>query len=84
VEFGGLIDRGVPTDYLNVYLRFQLTNTSVGLAGPGAVATPDPDGDGGLLGTPLVPPSLLAPPGSSSTDSKNPLGGLLGLFGGDR
>jgi phospholipid/cholesterol/gamma-HCH transport system substrate-binding protein len=82
VNFGTLIDRGVPTDYLNVYLRFQLDNMSVGLPGAAAapsVATPDPDGTGGLLGTPLVPPDLLTPP-----RSKGLLGGVLGLLGGGR
>ena len=67
VEFGGLIDRGVPTDYLNTHLHFQL-ELSLGVPGTLAapLATPDPDGRGGLLGTPLVPPDLLAPPGSST------------------
>ncbi len=85
VAFGKLIDRGVPTDYLNVYLRFQLNNMSVGLGTIAApqVVTPDPDGKGGLLGTPLVPPDLLAPGGSPS-GSKGLLGGLRGLLGGDR
>jgi len=86
VKFGELIDRGVPTDYLNTHLHFQL-ELSLGLPGTPLdaprIVTPDLDGTGGLLGTPLVPPDLLAPPGSS-TDSKNPLGGLLGLFGGGR
>ena len=84
VEFGGLIDRGVPTDYLNTHLHFQL-EPSLGVPGTLAapLATPDPDGKGGLLGTPLVPPDLLSPPGSSS-GSEGVLGGLLGLFGGGR
>jgi phospholipid/cholesterol/gamma-HCH transport system substrate-binding protein len=86
VTFGGLIDQGVPTDYLNTHLHFQL-ELSLGLPGTALnaprIVTPDPDGRGGLQGTPLVPPDLLAPPGSS-TGSKGLLGGLAGLFGGDR
>jgi hypothetical protein len=77
----------VPTDYLNTYLHFQL-ELSLGL--PGApldaprIVTPDLDGRGGLQGTPLVPPDLLKPPGSSTGSNGGMLGGLLGLFGGGR
>lgn len=87
VKFGNLIDRGVPTDYLNTYLHFQ-PQLSLGL--PGApldaprIVTPDLDGRGGLQGTPLVPPDLLKPPGSSTGSKGGMLGGLLGLFGGGR
>ena len=89
VHFAGLIDRGVPTDYLNTWLHFQLDGSLGGLLdlplqGPG-VTTLDPDGPGDLKGTPLVPPDLVGglTPGSS-TENPGPLGGLLGLFGGDR
>jgi phospholipid/cholesterol/gamma-HCH transport system substrate-binding protein len=86
VSFAGLIDRGVPTDYLNTHLHFQLDGSLAGLLAlplsTPAVTTPDPDGTGGLSGTPLVPPDLLAP--QPSTEKPGLLGGLLGLFGGDR
>jgi phospholipid/cholesterol/gamma-HCH transport system substrate-binding protein len=86
VQFGKLIDRGVPTDYLNTYLHFQL-EPSLGLPGTPLdaprIVTPDLDGKGGLQGTPLVPPDLLKPPGSTDSDG-GMLGGLLGLFGGGR
>ena len=80
VHFAGLIDRGVPTDYLNTYLHFQIDGSLGTLLGPTAV-TPDPDGAGGLQGTPLIPPGLLSPPGATA-EKPGPLGGLLGLFGG--
>jgi phospholipid/cholesterol/gamma-HCH transport system substrate-binding protein len=80
VHFAGLIDRGVPTDYLNTYLHFQIDGSLGSLLGSPTVVTPDPDGAGALQGTPLVPPNLLNPPGS--TGKPGLLGGLLGLFGG--
>ena len=81
VHFAGLIDRGVPTDYLNTFLHFQLDGSLGGLLEAPAAVTPDPDGQGGLAGTPLIPPDLLSPPDPTA---KKPslLGGLLGLFGG--
>lgn len=82
VQFAGLIDRGVPTDYLNTFLHFQIDDSLGTLLQNSTAFTPDPDGTGGLLGTPLVPPDLLKPPGS--TAEPGPLGGLLGLFGGGR
>ena len=84
VHFAGLIDRGVPTDYLNTHLHFQLDGSLAGLldlpvAAPGML---DPDGRGGLNSTPLVPPNVLTPrPG---TEEPGLLGGLFGLFGGER
>ena len=83
VHFAGLIDRGVPTDYLNTFLHFQLDGSLGTLLEAPAVVTPDPDGQGGLGGTPLIPPDLLKPPGPT-TGKPGLLGGLLGLFGGGR
>jgi phospholipid/cholesterol/gamma-HCH transport system substrate-binding protein len=85
VHFAGLIDRGVPTDYLNTHLHFQLDGSLAGLldlplAAPGG--PPGPDGLGGLNGTPLVPPDLSTP--GPATEKPGLLGGLLGLFGGER
>ncbi len=80
VNFGRLIDRGVPTTYLNTHLHFQIDESLGGLLAAPSVATPDPDGPGNLTGTPLVPPDLLTPP----AEKPGVLGGLLGLFGGDR
>ncbi len=85
VHFAGLIDRGVPTNYLNTYLHFQVDGSLGGLLQSPSVTTPDPDGEGALKGTPLVLPELLG--GLSpkpSTEKPGLLGGLLGLFGGDR
>jgi phospholipid/cholesterol/gamma-HCH transport system substrate-binding protein len=85
VRFGELIDRGVPSDYLNTYLHFQ-GQVSLGVPGTSGdaprIVTPDLRGSDALKGTPPVPPELLAPPESGG--SKGPLGGLLGLFGGGR
>ena len=85
VHFAGLIDRGVPTDYLNTHLHFQLDDSFAGLLATPGVATPGSDGPGGLAAPPLVPPKLLdglTP--RPSTETPGLLGGLLGLFGGDR
>jgi phospholipid/cholesterol/gamma-HCH transport system substrate-binding protein len=81
VHFAGLIDRGVPTDYLNTFLHFQIDDSLGTLLQSPAAVTPDPDGQGGLAGTPLIPPDLLSPP-DSTTGKPDLLGGLLGLFGG--
>jgi phospholipid/cholesterol/gamma-HCH transport system substrate-binding protein len=87
VAFGKLIDRGVPTDYLNTFLHFH-GNLTIGLPGTGPDAPnlelPDPLNPKAFrdrLTTPVLP-QLLAP--SSSDDRPGLLGGLLGLFGGDR
>ena len=89
VHFAGLVDRGVPTDYLNTYLHFQ-GNALVGLPGltsgsaSGAppVLTPDLGDPKNLVGQ---PPGGLKPPGTTTTQQQpNLLGGLLGLFGGGR
>ncbi len=83
VHFAGLVDRGVPTDYLNTYLHFQ-GDLSIGLPGTtlGAprVLTPNLDNPKGLLGGPLV--GGLKPKPSTQEQSGGLLGGLLGLFGG--
>jgi phospholipid/cholesterol/gamma-HCH transport system substrate-binding protein len=83
VHFAGLVDRGVPTDYLNTYLHFQ-GELSIGLPGTplGAprVLTPNLDNPKGLLGGPLV--GGLKPKPSTQEQSGGLLGGLLGLFGG--
>jgi phospholipid/cholesterol/gamma-HCH transport system substrate-binding protein len=80
VHFAGLIDRGVPTDYLNTHLHFQLDDSLGGLFAVPGVATPGLEEPGGLAGAPLVPPDLLTPP----AEKPGLFGGLLGLFGGDR
>ncbi len=88
VHFAGLVDRGVPTDYLNTYLHFQ-GNALIGLAGltPGTTAaappvqTPDLVDPGRLLGRPLGTPT---PDGTTPERKPALLGGLLGLFGGGR
>lgn len=88
VAFAGLVDRGVPTDYLNTYLHFQL-DLSIGLPGTPAgtppLLAPDLDGEkkglGGLgLGGPLVTPT----PGVATDEPQGLLGRLLGVLRGDR
>jgi phospholipid/cholesterol/gamma-HCH transport system substrate-binding protein len=81
VRFAGLVDRGVPTDYLNTYLHFQ-GQLSIGL--PGSTAPPilapsllDPKN---LLGRPLGGLTPAAPTGKP----QGLFGGLLGLLGGGR
>ncbi|TXL61269.1 MCE family protein [Aeromicrobium terrae] len=88
VSFGKLIDRGVPTDYLNTFLHFH-GNLTIGLPGTGPDAPNlelpdplDPKAFRDKLTTPVLP-QLLAPR-TSSGDRPGLLGGLLGLFGGDR
>jgi phospholipid/cholesterol/gamma-HCH transport system substrate-binding protein len=81
VKFAGLVDRGVPTDYLNTYLHFQ-GELSIGLPGTPAgtppILAPNLNDPRNLLGNPL---GGLTP---TSPTAKPPalLGGLLGLFGG--
>lgn len=84
VGFAGLIDRGVPTDYLNTFLHFQLDGSFGSLLQAPSVTTPDPDGPGALLGTPLVPRELLDLVPGPAGDDPGRSGGLLGLFGGGR
>lgn len=87
LAFAKLVDRGVPTDWLNTYLHFQL-DLSIGLPGTPAgtppILAPDLDGEdkglgglglGGGLGTPLVTP----PPAAEKP--KGLLGRLLGGLG---
>lgn len=86
VRFAGLIDQGVPTDYLNTYLHFH-GNLSLGLPGtaPGDPRreSPDPLAPGGLLKQPLLP-GLLTPSKGNASQPTNLLGGLLSLFRSDR
>jgi len=81
VSFAALVDRGVPTDYLNTYLHFQTSELSIGLPGTTAppLLAPNLDDPGNVLGKPLVPT-----PAPSSSEPRGLLGGILGLFGGDR
>jgi phospholipid/cholesterol/gamma-HCH transport system substrate-binding protein len=88
VGFAALVDRGVPTDYLNTYLHFQ-GELSIGLPGTPAgvppILAPNLDDPGHLLGRPLVVPGLpSASPDATTPTSGGLLGGLLGLLGGGR
>lgn len=88
LAFADLVDQGVPTDWLNTYLHFQL-DLSIGLPGTPAgtppLLAPDLDGDdkglGGLgLGSPLVTPT----PGTAAEEPTGLLGRLLGALRGER
>jgi len=89
LAFAKLVDRGVPTDWLNTYLHFQL-DLSIGLPGTPAgtppVLAPDLVGEdkglglgGSGLGQPLTPT-----PGPAAQKPSGLLGRLLGVLGGDR
>jgi phospholipid/cholesterol/gamma-HCH transport system substrate-binding protein len=88
VRFAGLVDRGVPTDYLNTYLHFQ-GNALVGIPG---LTSGTASGAPPVLAPDLGDPKNLSkqPLGGlepvTTTTQKQPglLGGLLGLFGGGR
>jgi phospholipid/cholesterol/gamma-HCH transport system substrate-binding protein len=89
VRFGKLIDRGVPTDYLNTFLHFH-GNLTIGLPGTGPDAPNlqlpdplDPDSLRDQLTKPVLP-RFLTPRATTDDDRPSLLGGLLGLFGGDR
>lgn len=75
VSFAGLIDRGVPGDYLNTYLHFQ-DSLSLGL--------PAATGLGGLpqLNTPALPSGSPTTAPSDTEPSDVGLGGLLSRLGG--
>lgn len=88
VAFGALVDRGVPTDYLNTYLHFQL-DLSIGLPGTPAgtppLLAPDLDGDDKGLGVPGLGGLPVSPtPGPADDEPRGLLGRLLGAMGGDR
>ena len=85
LAFADLVDRGVPTDWLNTYLHFKL-DLSIGLPGTPAGTPPllapdlvgDDKGPGGLgLGEPGTPT-----PGTAEEQPSGLLGRLLGVLGG--
>ena len=87
LAFAKLVDRGVPTDYLNTYLHFQL-DLSIGLPGTPAgtppLLAPDLDGEQkGLGGLGLGGPPATPAPGTA-TEQPGLLDRLLSVLRGDR